>query len=1105
MASTNLTTTTTEQHDTLRTVRSSRCKSRGRWTTEVMVGVTKIGRRNAGYWLAAVREGGDDYYTKPGEAPGEWMGALAAQLDLAGEVDGEDYGAILAGQHPGTGKVLVARPKPRTYVDAQGRERKMEPTLGYDVRFSAPKSVSILYAVGPQDVRAALLRAHKTAVAEGLAYLERTACWVARGGGGNQLEPGCGFVGMAFLHRSSRAGDPALHTHLLVSNLTRAASDGRWLSLANPKRSSPLLREAKAAGHVYQAALRAAVTRELGMQWTEPHNGYADLAAIGRPVIEHFSQRRAEILAAMAERGVSSPAAAAVAAYRTREAKDYGVDPDTQRAEWVARAAEFDLTPGAIERLALTGKAREPRGIAPADLDAALGELEARHSHFDRRDLLCALATRLPEGADGGTLETALAQLLRSERLVEIHQGAEPLASTYYTTVRLWGLEQEVLRSAREGQKASAGRVDEPTLAAVLARHSRLSAEQAEMVRRLTTGGERIVAVAALPGAGKTTALAVAAEVWSAGRYRGIGVATARSASGELEEVGVPSTSVTSLLIRTAERAERGLPPLPGGVVIVLDEASTTPTPDLAALVRLVEGCGGKLVLIGDPNQIGAVGPGGLYGHLTDELEPILLREIRRQRDPLDRRVVELAHEGRGSDALDVLHARERLVIADTLDEALNAQVLDWHRRFSVGEDAVMIARRNWDVAALNERARELRRESGELGEGLTVAGQEFNVGDRIITRVNTPEVSNRERWDVIGVDGAEGRLLLRRVGDAERGAILEREYLEKRTPNGEPPIQHGYAITTYAAESKTFESAFAFLDAGISREDFVVAVSRSRGHTIAYGVAAEELIDADLGPAKREVEDPAHDLRVGSERVAEEFAAAQVHIRKELEALAPEELARRRVELERRLSGEQESSPQAKRLACLEQRIATGTERVAAMETELDALRSQRRPDREELARIESIARHGKRQLARLEAERDKLAMEVVAEPSPVADSASSRLELTLIEERMIQLHRREVASERLRPSQMTLEALGPRPSDPVKALAWNEGIDVIHSYRQRYGITSPSGHPLGPKAGDADRRRERRLAEQRLLRIQQRLGKERARAAERALHIVR
>ncbi len=191
-----------------------------------------------------------------------------------------------------------------------------------------------------------------------------------------------------------------------------------------------------------------------------------------------------------------------------------------------------------------------------------------------------------------------------------------------------------------------------------------------------------------------------------------------------------------------------------------MDEASATPTPQFAAVVEWVESCQGKLVCIGDPRQIGAVGPGGLYGHLTNELETTVLTEIRRQRDPVDRRIVELAHEGRGSDALDLLRAKERLVIGDTLLETLDALVLDWHKSFLAGEDAVMIARRGRDVADLNERAREILAADGLLGERSIVLGaQEFAAGDRVITRVNSPQVSNRERWQVTGVDPEQGQL----------------------------------------------------------------------------------------------------------------------------------------------------------------------------------------------------------------------------------------------------------------------------------------------------------------------------------------------------------
>lgn len=1054
-----------------------------------MVGVTKIGRANANYWIEAVAEGGEDYYTKPGEAPGEWMGELAAELGLAGEVDRDSYVAVLAGKHPLTGAVLVSRPEPRKFVDAEGRERHLDPILGYDIRFAAPKSVSLLYAVGSPGVRAAVLRAHDHAVAEAVGYLERTACFVHRGKGGVVIEPGAGFLSMAFRHRSSRAGDPALHTHLVTANMTRATSDGRWLSLANPRRQSPLLREAKAAGHVYQAALRAELTRNLGAEWQPVVNGYADLAGIERPVIDHFSQRRAEIVAAMAERGTSSAAAAEVAAYRTREAKDYAVDPDSQRQEWVARAAEFDLSAESIDRMLARGRRREPRPIGAEQLDRALTDLEAHHSHFDRRDLLTAVANQLREGADASALEAAVKLLIDGRQLIVVHQGAGPLEATYYTTPRLWQLEQAFMGSARKGESAGAAVVDGATLAAVLDRHRYLSDQQVAMVRRLTTGGERIIAVAALPGTGKTTALVAAREAWAAAGYQGIGVATARSASGELAENGIPATSITDFLIRTGELAERGIAPLPQGTVIVVDESSTTPTPDMAALAALAAGCDGKLVLIGDPNQIGAVGPGGLYGNVTNEIEPIVLTEIRRQRDPVDRRIVELAHEGRGSDALDVLRAQDRLVIADTLPEVLDAQALDWHKRFAAGEDAVMIARRTRDVAELNERARELLAAEGRLGvESLLVGGQPFAVGDRVVTRINTPEVSNRERWEIVGVDQAKHQLYLQRLGVEGEGVRLDRRYLEKVTPSREPAIQHAYALTTYSTESKTFDSAFALLDSGISREDFIVAISRSSGPTTAYGVAASELTDADLGPGTRDVEDAAHDLRVGAERAAGEYAAVEVGARKRIEAMAPLDLAARRAELNRRLAAHSERSPAEERLAAIERRIASTRARIAEAD-----------PEHAGRALAE-------KQLRRLEAERDELAVEVAAEPARApALSASERAELAMIEERLVQLHRREVAAERVQPSKLVTEALGPRPKDPLDAALWNNGVDAIYGYRLRYGITTAGKDPFGPKPRDAAQRRDRRNAELRLARVQHKLGKQRTRSAGRTMRIGR
>ena len=169
---------------------------------------------------------------------------------------------LLAGEHPRDGAVLVSRPAPRVFVDASGKTRRKEPILGYDVRFSAPKSVSLLWAIGSPEAQAPGGGGPRPGRPRGLRPPRAGGLFrPARERAAATIERGAGFIGMGFLHRSSRAGDPALHVHVVTANMTRAASDGKWLSLANPSRQSPLLREAKSTGYVFQAELRAELTR----------------------------------------------------------------------------------------------------------------------------------------------------------------------------------------------------------------------------------------------------------------------------------------------------------------------------------------------------------------------------------------------------------------------------------------------------------------------------------------------------------------------------------------------------------------------------------------------------------------------------------------------------------------------------------------------------------------------------------------------------------------------------------------------------------------------------------------------------------------------------
>jgi conjugative relaxase-like TrwC/TraI family protein len=1065
-----------------------------------MVGVTKVQRANALYWIEAVADGAEDYYTKPGEAPGEWLGERAAELGLRGKVDRAAYAAVLEGRDPSTGQVLVNRPPTRTFTDASGRERTKEPVLAFDVRFAAPKSVSLVYALGDEDTRQRLLEAYDRAVAAGVRYLEREACFVQRGRGGKTIERGRGFVAMAFRHRMSRAGDPALHTHVLVANMTRAESDGKWLSLAAPMGRSALYQHGRAAGHVFQAQLRAELTRELGVKWGPTRNGYADIAGISRPVIEHFSQRRTEILEAMARLGVSSARAAEVAAYRTREAKDYGVDPDRRREEWRARAQEFGL--GCEQVRELCGAGREPRLQRYADLEAALRDLEKTRSHFDRRDLLCALANRLGEGADLSSLTEAVDRALGSELVVSLGRPADPSLPAHYTTPRIWGLERRFLELAREGRDAGAARVEPRTLERVLSKHSHLGQDQREMVKRLCAGGERVVPVAALPGAGKTTALAAAVEAFERRGHPVIGAATARTAAGELSDLGIPATSIAALLHRTDERKLYGIEQLAPGTVLVVDEASTTSTPDMAQLAELARGCDGKLVLVGDPRQIGAVGPGGLFGHLTREIEPSLLTEIRRQQQELDRRVVELAHAGRGSDALDLLRAQDRLRVADTIEEARAACVLDWHEAHRSGADAVMIARRNRDVQDLNASARALLQSEGGVGaEALRVGERDFSVGDRVITRVNSAEVSNRERFGVIGVDRERGELELQRIGGDLRTVTLGPDYLEHTTPNGDPALEHAYALTVYGSQGKTFDQAFCLIDPAQGREEFTVAVSRAREATLAYGVASRELTDPELGPGTRRVEDELHDLRLAAERPEADVAAMEAALRERIASQEAAALRARQAELDRLQTEARCQAPGLEELREKERWVAAREQRLAELAAERAALEAKLFRPKAELARVRSDEAFTRDQLGHLHEKRDHIAAEVERfEAARPHFGPTERLERELIAERLEQLLRREVAAERLEPSLFVREALGPRPTDPRHLVAWNQGVHEIHRYRQEHGITDPQ-RPFGREPRDPSRSHQWELAHERLEARQRELSRERERTSERSL----
>src|SRR3546814_9295532 len=164
------------------------------------------------------------------------------------------------------------------------------------------------FALGRPEVSNEVRNAADAAVGASLSVLEEAACRVRRGKGGHTVLDGDGFVAAAFRHRTSRAGDPHLHTHVVVANLAHAPVDDRWTALD----ARPLYSWLSPVGHLYEAHLRWELTHRLGVEWGPVRNGIADVAGIPRTVLREFSTRRREIEAHLDEHGQRGAKAAQV-------------------------------------------------------------------------------------------------------------------------------------------------------------------------------------------------------------------------------------------------------------------------------------------------------------------------------------------------------------------------------------------------------------------------------------------------------------------------------------------------------------------------------------------------------------------------------------------------------------------------------------------------------------------------------------------------------------------------------------------------------------------------------------------------------------------------
>jgi conjugative relaxase-like TrwC/TraI family protein len=1024
-----------------------------------MLNIGRMGPGSQRYYLEHVAAGVEDYYLGRGEAPGRWLGHGLDLVGLDGQIDAESLGRVLAGQDPASGVVLASHPS-----------RKVP---GFDCTFRAPKSVSLLWALADEQTSAQVEAAHDHAVASALAYMEAQVARTRRGTGGTETVAVDGLIAAAFRHRTSRAGDPLLHTHLLVANLVHTRDDGIWRTLD----SRALFAHAKTAGTVYQAALRHHLTKHLGVAWKPVVNGCADLSGVQRLWIDAFSKRRAAIVHVLAARGETSAKAAQVATLATRQPKRMQPDEPTLRARWHTEATDLDI-PHDWWRPLLDQ--RSPVPVDHHSLYRQLVDSEAlteATSTFARRDVIRAIADALPDGAPVHELTHATDRLLRhgldDQDLVPLGTRRGELVALNprpgqvegrLTTRGLLLLEQHTVTVATTRTHDHAGQARPTAVAAAIGRRPSLSDEQATMIHRLTTSGAGVEVVVGKAGTGKTYALDAARDAWTASGIRVTGVALAARAALELQEsAGIESTTLARLLHQLDDPEGRGSPLQPGQVLVV-DEAGMIGTRPLARLLHHAAERDVKVVLVGDPRQLPEIDAGGLYVALANRLDSIELADNRRQTHAWEQDVLDQLRHGDVTTAVDTYQARGRLVSADTAEAIREQLVADWwhtHHTDPAGR-SVMVALRRADVDDLNTRARLRLQSAGMLtGPALDIDGVEFQAGDRIVCLRNERRlgVVNGTRATITHI--AHDRTIAI-VDDHGTARVLPAAYLEAGH------VAHGYAITGHKAQGLTVDHTYVLGSDALYREWGYVALSRGRQSNQLYVHRIDDPIDG--GPHTRQ---PDHDpITTTVRRLTASRAEAPLADRATLAAAA------RWREAVRFLDSQPVAElPKVQRdlVAATEEytRLVDRWERLAEEQSRRSgpALRRSTRDERKALeADLEEI-QHRALQLSAKVAELTDRLHEL---PTPAQIQAAHAARDSAIPLLHDATSARVATVTKDPPSHLT-SALGPVPRrDHERRSRWRSAATAIEGYRLRWNITDPH-QALGPPPSTADWTRRR------------------------------
>lgn len=799
------------------------------------------------------------------------------------------------------GRALLA------WVNKQKQDVR-QAVAGFDFTFSPAKSISLMWALADKDIAKAIAQCHHEAVAETLMWAEENIVRTRRGAGGVEQVKTKGIIASRFIHFDTRAGDPDLHTHVLISNKVMR-EDGEWRALDG----QPLYANQHTLSTRYDRAIMQKLQERLGFGFSARQRGSNkqavwDVAGISDGLIDVFSKRRAMArpvyerkLNAYVEKHGKQPTDRMAhdlwqqAILETRDAKKPAESLDELRNNW---RQELFVSPHgqdyAAEISAVVGRqVQDPRPLFPtigtpvydqAVADAAIvcvEELTNRRSIVSNRHIDTAISCHLRgfQFSDSEALEHARTAIFERVLSHEVVQNNAPEALTLprelvkedglavdkklgweqYTTQAIIDAERHVLKAVEQhtAYTCTNGAITD-SINRYEAQHGfSLNEGQKTLATHLLTTGTLVATGVGPAGTGKTTSMQIVADVWQRAGHRVIGLAPSAAAADVLgQEIGVASSTIDALTYTW-----RGLNPnQPGhdpdalpvaitpGDMLLVDEAGMASTKNMAALVEIAEATGAIVRMVGDPYQLDAVENGGLFAALTRFAPTSELEDVMRFNQGRDDEQARASLGVRRGDTRAAgFYADREWLTGGTRENMIHAAVHAYLADAAAGRQSLIIASTNADVDEMNQLIRNERIDTGEVDPHVEVRlarGDVAGLGDTIVTRLN----QSTDRGRIMNGE------LYTVAGIDDQGGI---EAVNQKTgwhtyldPNYVREHTHlGYAATVHRAQGATVDTAHALIDGRCDRAMLYVAVTRGKFENRIYAVT-DPILDEEAEDA---------------------------------------------------------------------------------------------------------------------------------------------------------------------------------------------------------------------------------------------------------------